>query len=78
MYGIFTYIWLIFMVNVGEYTIHGSLGKSRKASVLFIAFDGFDDIVAQSTPPETWRDLFVFREVTSQKGPLVSKLHFAW
>ncbi len=25
MYGIFTYIWLIFMVNVGKYTIHGSL-----------------------------------------------------
>ena len=23
MYGIFTYIWLIFMVNVGKYTIHG-------------------------------------------------------
>ena len=23
MYGIFTYIWLIFVVNVGEYTIHG-------------------------------------------------------
>ena len=27
MYGIFTYIWLIFMVNVGEYTIHGSYGE---------------------------------------------------
>ena len=28
MYGIFTYIWLIFMVNVnvGKYTIHGSNG----------------------------------------------------
>ncbi len=26
MYGIFTYIWLISMVNVGKYTIHGSLG----------------------------------------------------
>ena len=26
MYGIFTYIWLIFMVNVGEYTRHGSFG----------------------------------------------------
>ena len=26
MYGIFTYIWLIFMVNVGNYTIHGSYG----------------------------------------------------
>ena len=27
MYGIFTYIWLIFMVNVGIYTIHGWYGK---------------------------------------------------
>ena len=26
MYGIFTYIWLIFMVNVTKYTIHGSYG----------------------------------------------------
>ena len=24
---IFTYIWLMFMVNVGKYTIHGSYGK---------------------------------------------------
>ena len=24
MYGIFTYIWLNLMVNVGKYTIHGS------------------------------------------------------
>ena len=26
MYGIFTYIWLIFLVNVGKYTIHGLFG----------------------------------------------------
>ena len=26
MYGIFTYIWLIFMVNLGKYTIRGSYG----------------------------------------------------
>ena len=26
IYGIFTYIWLIFMVNVGKYTIHGWYG----------------------------------------------------
>ena len=26
MYGIFTYVWLIFMVNVGKYTIRGSCG----------------------------------------------------
>ena len=27
MYGIFTYIWLKFMVNVGKYAIHGSYGN---------------------------------------------------
>ena len=27
MYGIYTYIWLIFMVNVGKYAIHGSYGS---------------------------------------------------
>ena len=26
MYGIYNYIWVIFMVNVGKYTIHGSYG----------------------------------------------------
>ena len=27
MYGIFTYIWLMFIVNVDKYTIHGSYGN---------------------------------------------------
>ena len=27
MYGIFPYIWLIFMVNVGKYAIHGPYGN---------------------------------------------------
>ena len=35
MYGIFTYIWLIFMVNVGEYTIHGSYGIGNTYFFLF-------------------------------------------
>ena len=26
MYGIFTYIWVIYGVNVGKYSIHGSYG----------------------------------------------------
>ena len=30
IYGIFTYIWLITMVNVGKYTIHGSHGYMYK------------------------------------------------
>ena len=29
MYVIFTYIWLICMVNVGKYTLHGSYGVLR-------------------------------------------------
>ena len=32
MYGIYTYIWLIFIVNVGKYTIHGSYGICRVLS----------------------------------------------
>ena len=32
MYGIFTYIWLKFMVNVGKYTIHGSSRFRKKTS----------------------------------------------
>ena len=27
MYGIFTYIWLIFIVNVGKHTLHGAYGN---------------------------------------------------
>ena len=27
--GIFTYIWLNFMVNVGKHTIHGCYGKGK-------------------------------------------------
>ena len=26
MYGIYTYIWVIFRANVGKYSIHGSYG----------------------------------------------------
>ena len=35
MYGIFTYIWFIFMVNVGKYTIHSvfGLGKEHMAYI---------------------------------------------
>ena len=30
MYGILTYMWVIFGVNVGKYSIHGSYGYSQK------------------------------------------------
>ena len=33
MYGIFTYIWVIFGVNVGKYSIHGASGIWTSAGV---------------------------------------------
>ena len=32
MYGIFTYIWVIYGVNVGKYSIHGSYGIQNAGS----------------------------------------------
>ena len=32
MYGTFTYIWVIFGVNVGKYSIHGAYGMWRHRS----------------------------------------------
>ena len=29
MYGIFTYIWVIFRANVGKYSIHGAYGNDN-------------------------------------------------
>jgi hypothetical protein len=31
MYGIFTYIWVIFRANVGKYSIHGAYGMEKKS-----------------------------------------------
>ena len=40
MYDIFTYIWLIFMVNVGKYTIHGWYGYYMFESLIFVRLYG--------------------------------------
>jgi hypothetical protein len=32
MYGIFTYIWAIFGVNVGKYSIHGASGDNNSGT----------------------------------------------
>ena len=41
MYGIFTYIWLKLMVNVGRYTIHGTygMGYDSKTAKMVLFFD---------------------------------------
>ena len=38
MYVIYTYIWLIFMVNVGKYTIHGLFGLVSSCSFAILCF----------------------------------------
>ena len=40
MYGVFTYVPLILMVNVGKYTIHGSYGKCSFFFVLGVTARG--------------------------------------
>ena len=37
MYGIFTYIWVIYGVNVGKYTIHGSSGYVEYETLVVFA-----------------------------------------
>ncbi len=37
-YGICHYIWLIFMVNVGKYTIHGSYGLC--IDIMYVFYSG--------------------------------------
>ena len=38
MYGILTYIWLIFILNVGIYTIHGSYGIQNMSQISTISY----------------------------------------
>ena len=38
MYGILTYIWLICMVNVGKYTIHGCYGICIPGTCEFVLY----------------------------------------
>ena len=46
--GIFTYIWVIYGVNVGEYTIHGSSGNSSWW-LINISQLGWDDEIPNTT-----------------------------
>ena len=60
MYGIFayiiyTYIWLIFTVNVGKYTIHGSYGiyhiyLVRESTIRIDVFMGSANIYGSAVP----------------------------
>ena len=69
MYGLFTYIWLQFMINVGTYTINGSFGNQ---------FQTFFNINRRMLLPKvpwssrTWRNWFAngspFKRNASRTG----------
>ena len=64
---IYTYIWLIFMVNVGKYTIHGSYGNILLEIYLYLG--GYQD------PGSQWvNDLSFLRKGTL---PLLQRLGMA-
>ena len=48
MYGIFTYIWLKCLVNVGRYNIHGSYGETKRILL-------FRDVTRKRTVSESYR-----------------------
>ena len=54
MYGIFAYIWLIFLVNVGKYTIHGSSG---------IEFTQYEDSNAKNLMKESMHLFKSFNDI---------------
>ena len=53
MYGIFTYIWLIFILNVGKFTIHGFYGYYSCKSTYTPSFTGIQDPIPGPLN-ETW------------------------
>ena len=58
MYGIFTYIWLIFMVDVGKYTIHASSGIEP------LSLDGTLVIRCFFVQPSSWTEYDTFFRTT--------------
>jgi hypothetical protein len=58
MYGIFTYIWVIFRANVGKYSIHGASGRSYHDLILtqqeYYKVMRFQDVKGPKGPKGPW------------------------
>ena len=84
MYGIFTYIWLIFMINVGKYTIHGSYGlwqtlvwmvtcKNKKSSNISARTRVTSSLLLSAPPKKDHVSFFLAKEKQEQLQKLCSK-----
>ena len=54
MYGIFTYIWVIFGVNVGRYSIHGSYGNNYRYNPHSSTLVSYSTYLHQLNAIPTW------------------------
>jgi len=50
MYGIFNYIWVIFGVNVGKYTIHGASGNEHMTELSMVYLGNSSAQLLQCSP----------------------------
>ena len=78
MYGIFTYIWHEFMVNVRKYTIHGSYGI--QASIYSILFgspkrqdESLEDATTNTTSRKNTTNIILFAGFTPRKTNMSPK-----
>ena len=76
MYGIFTYIYLIFMVNVGKYTIHGSYGFWHPGNFPDLVFYG-PQRHTKNPNPIPWDSYGLLSYYTSKNGTLPETNIFA-
>ena len=82
MYGVYTYIWLIYMVNVAKYTIHGynglgSMGNNPLVLTHQIDHHGvftFSGVVAHPLP-QTW--LILEKKNVPKRYPFVNVRTFS-
>ena len=73
MYGIFTYIYLLFMVNVGKYTIHGFYGTEQGTLGIEMASPPvLKHILSYSHLGSKWGDFFSAR---FSKGLIINIHH---
>ena len=84
MYGVFTYIWLIFMVNVGKYTMNKSFGMCKGTCLHFSLLISDNKLVSEGSVfkvifqslniEEINRDLSLPRSVSSKN----KNMHIKW
>ena len=84
MYGIFTYIWVIFGVNVGKYSIHGAYGHGDLWKLKRVALLNLRRMAHGVTVEDDWlvHQIWVIQRPIPGKNPwpssCLSSLYTQW